>query len=189
MLLFLDTETTGLPKKKIASFNKQSAWPRMVELAWIECNLDGTLVNEHDFIIKPDSYSIPKTASAIHGITTEQAQKKGTSLISALVQFQKSLNNCSSIIGHNIDFDLNVIKAEFYRTGMPLPRSMPKRKCTMKSSVRFCNLKRGAGRKNPSLEELHYILFGLPIPDSHTALNDARACMRCYFELKQRGIV
>lgn len=189
MLLFLDTETTGLPKKKISSFNKPSDWPRMVELAWIECDLDGTIVAEHDLIIKPDSYKIPKTASAIHGITTELAQKEGISLISILTQFQNSLNNCECIIGHNIDFDLNVIAAESYRTGMSLPRSMPKRKCTMKSSVRLCNLKRGMGYKNPTLAELHHILFGLPVPESHTALNDARACMRCYFELKRRGIV
>jgi len=189
MLLFFDTETTGLPKKKISSFNKPSDWPRLVELAWIECNFDGILVAEHDFIIKPDSYKIPKTASAIHGITTDRAQKEGTSLISALTQFQNCLKKCDCAVGHNIDFDLNVISAESYRAGMPLPRLMPKKKCTMKSSARFCNLKRGGGYKNPTLEELHQILFGSPIQDSHTALNDACVCMRCYFELKRRGIV
>jgi DNA polymerase III epsilon subunit-like protein len=146
-------------------------------------------VAEHDFIIKPDSYKIPKTASAIHGITTERAQKEGISLVLVLTQFQKSLENCSYIVGHNIDFDLNVIAAEFYRTGMSLPRSTPKKKCTMKSSARLCNLKRGMGYKNPTLAELHHILFGLPVSDSHTALNDARACMRCFFELRRRGIL
>jgi len=188
MLLFVDTETTGLPGKKCSVINPRAHWPRIVELAWIECKNDGTVITEHNSIIKPDSFKIPRCATAIHGITTERAQEEGHTLISVLSEFQKTLDHCSVIVGHNIDFDVNVINAESHRTGISLPLQLHQRICTMKSSVRLCNLKRGAGYKDPTLSELHQLLFGSSFPDSHRALSDACACMKCFFELKRRGI-
>ena len=189
MYLFVDTETTGLPKNRYALGKNITDWPRMVELGWIECETDGSIIAEYDSIIKPDSFIIPDTASAIHGITTKYAQEEGRPLVLVLEQFHKSLDNCSFIVGHNVEFDMNVIAAEALRIGVALSVQLHQRKCTMKSSARLCNLKRGMGYKNPTLAELHHILFGLPVPESHTALNDARACMRCFFELKRRGIL
>jgi len=188
MLLFVDTETTGLPRKKCMPISQLSHWPRMVELAWIECETDGTIVAEYDSIIKPDLFKIPRCATAIHGITTERALEEGSDIVSVLKKLYTSMNNCSCIVGHNVDFDLSVIAAESIRAGIPMSRQMSRRMCTMSSSVKFCNLKRGAGYKYPTLAELHEKLFGFPFPDSHRALNDARACMRCFFELKRRKI-
>lgn len=51
MILFLDTETTGLPNRRSASFYHLSNWPRLVEIAWIECNENGTVESEYDRII------------------------------------------------------------------------------------------------------------------------------------------
>ena len=160
-----------------------------MELAWIECENDGTLIAEYNSIIRPDSFAIPDNTSAIHGITTKEAQDKGQSLVLVLEQFHSSLEHCSLIVGHNVEFDANVIAAESFRAGMVLPILSYQKKCTMKYSVRLCKLKRGAGYKNPTLAELHYFLFGLSSPESHRALSDARACMRCFFELKKRGIL
>ena len=188
MILFIDTETTGLPRKKSPSINQYTYWPRLVELAWIECENDGTLIAEYNSIIRPDSFTIPDSASAVHGITTKEAQDKGQSLVLVLEQFRSSLEHCSLIIGHNVEFDANVIAAESHRSGIVLPIQSYQKKCTMRSSVRLCKLKRCAGYKNPTLAELHYFLFGLSFPDSHRALGDARACMRCFFELMNRGI-
>jgi DNA polymerase III subunit epsilon len=189
MILFIDTETTGLSKKKYPLSNPSAYWPRLVELAWIECENDGTMIAEYSSIIRPDTFTIPYTATAIHGITTKEAREKGQSLVLVLEQFHASLEHCSLIVGHNIEFDANVIAAESLRAGMVLPIQSYQKKCTMKSSIRLCKLKRGAGYKNPTLAELHYFLFGLSFPDSHRALGDARACMKCFFELKKRGIL
>ncbi len=189
MILFIDTETTGLPKKKYSLSNSSAYWPRLVELAWIECENDGTLIAEYSSIIRPDTFNIPDTASAIHGITTKEAQDKGQSLVLILEQFHASLGHCSLIVGHNIEFDANVVAAESLRAGMALPIQSYQKKCTMRASVRLCKLKHGARYKNPTLAELHYFLFGLSSSDSHRALGDARTCMRCFFELKKRGIL
>ena len=79
MILFLDTETTGLPNRRSASIYHLSNWPRLVEIAWIECNENGTVESEYDQIIKPESFEIPRSASALHGITTEKAIENGNS--------------------------------------------------------------------------------------------------------------
>ncbi len=189
MFLVLDTETTGLPDKSASISNKTQNWPRMVELAWIECEKDGGTIKEYDYIIRPDSYQIPEKAAAIHGITTRNALEKGESLVSVLKIFQKSLEGSSFIVGHNVDFDIHVIAAEAFRIGTSLPlEGFPKR-CTMKLSTRLCAFRRRSGFKYPSLPELHMVLFGEPPSGHHLALSDARSCMKCYVELNRRGII
>ena len=80
-IVFLDTETTGLPTNWKAPYDQ---WPRMVSLAY---QLTGiSYVEENEFIIKPDGYEIPKEASDIHGITTEIAIEKGVDLQMVLIK-------------------------------------------------------------------------------------------------------
>lgn len=193
MILFLDTETTGLPNRRSASIYHLSNWPRLVEIAWIECNENGTVKSEYDQIIKPESFKIPKSAFALHGITTEKAIENGIPLNEALKLFCESLNRSALCIGHNIDFDVNVVNAEFIRTGFflePLRFLWKQTQYTMKSSTKLCRLKTGHGYyKYPKLSELHTKLFGKTYEDQHNALSDARACMSCYFELHRRGIL
>lgn len=161
----------------------------MVEFAWIECEKQGVVKAEFDYIIKPDCYIIPEKATAIHGITTKKAQVEGKPLLSVLKKFKKSLDDSSFIVGHNVDFDINVIAAEAFRSGISLPVKGYPKKCTMKTSARLCNIRRGSGYKYPSLPELYNILFGIRHPEHHRALSDARSCMECYFEMKKRGII
>ncbi|MCK9581330.1 MAG: 3'-5' exonuclease [Methanoregula sp.] len=174
--------------EKSALKNRPSDWPRLVEMAWIECESDGTIIAEFESVIQPDSFTISRQASAIHGITTQIALEDGLPLITVLKKFHAALDNCALIIGHNVDFDLNVVAAESLRAGISSRLQFLQRKCTMKSSVSLCKLKRGTGYKYPTLAELHFFLFGEPFPKNHRALSDARACMKCFFELKKRGI-
>lgn len=192
MILFLDTETTGLPNRQSMS-PYSVVWPRLVEIAWIECDNNGTVESEYDYIIKPDSFKIPRCASVVHGITTEKASKYGIQVRDALKLFYKSLNRSTLCVGHNIDFDIDVITAEYIRSGFHFEhlRCLWKQTtCTMKSSANFCKIKTGSGHhKYPKLSELYTTLFGKTYENQHNALSDARACMRCYFELHQRGIL
>jgi DNA polymerase III epsilon subunit-like protein len=187
MIIFFDTETTGLPGKKWFSASHYSHWPHLVEIAWIECKDDGTIITEFESIIKPDSFNIPKAASSIHGITTYIAQQNGRTAGVVLKQFCESLENCSFIVGHNVEFDINVITSEAFRLEICIPIRLHPIKCTMKSSVNMCKIKRCGGYKSPTLSELHTFLFGTPPHAVHRALADARTCMKCYFEMKQRG--
>ena len=71
MYLIFDTETTGLPRNYNAPISDTSNWPRVVQLAWQLHEADGTLVEQKDFLIRPDGFNIPFQSEQIHGISTE----------------------------------------------------------------------------------------------------------------------
>ena len=76
----------------------------------------------------------------------------------------------------------------------------------MKMSTAFCKLpskKHGHSRRNsiftaqrstqqyrwPKLAELYRILFTKEIPNAHDAASDVQATLKCFFELKKRGVI
>jgi hypothetical protein len=63
MILFFDTETTGLPKNWKAPVTDLNNWPRLVQLAFLLYDKSGNLVSSGDYIIKPDGFSIPFESS------------------------------------------------------------------------------------------------------------------------------
>lgn len=189
-ILILDTESTGLPVEEKDPFHYPEYWPRLVQLAWILSD-DEQILEEHNFIIAPEGFSIPKSASEIHGITTERAKEEGKPLQEVLNIFSQALGKAEVIVGHNIGFDRSVLTAEFARAKQNAPILGLPYHCTMKSTTDLCKLPtkvRGRGFKWPSLTELHTHLFNEPFDEVHNALEDVRACSRCYFELKRQGL-
>ena len=115
MFLIFDTETTGLPKNWKAPITDTSNWPRCIQIAWQLHDKFGKLVENKSFIIKPDGFDIPFESENIHGISTDLALAEGHQLTSVLKSFNKAISKSKFIVGHNINFDLNVIGCEFYR--------------------------------------------------------------------------
>jgi len=115
MFLIFDTETTGFPKDWNAPITDLDNWPRVVQLAWQIHDEEGELVEVQDHIIYPDGFDIPFNATKIHGISTERARMKA----SRLKKFSRfrggSMEKCEYLIGHNVNFDLNVTGCEYYR--------------------------------------------------------------------------
>jgi len=91
MYLFFDTETTGLPKNYNAPLSDSRNWPRMVQIAWLLADEDGTERESRDYIIKPEGFVIPHQSVKIYGITTEKANEKGVQLESVLNEFALTL--------------------------------------------------------------------------------------------------
>ncbi len=143
----------------------------------------------NDYIVYPKGFDIPTSSSAIHGITNEYANKKGIDIETELAEFIEDLKGVSLVIGHNINFDINIVQAELFRLGMTDIFNDKRKVCTMKGSVDFCAIPNKYGYKWSTLQELHQKLFGEIFTDSHNALSDIRATKRCYFELKEKGIL
>jgi DNA polymerase-3 subunit epsilon len=189
-ILFFDTETTGLPKSMKASVENVDNWPRMVQLAWhIDYNDDSCTI-ERDYIIKPEGYTIPDFVASIHGITTERAMDEGVPLLGVLEECRDKIFEVEKLVAHNMDFDKNVLGAEFIRAGFwNFCENRPKC-CTMKSTTMLCGLKnKRGGPKWPKLAELHQFLFGCGFESAHNARADVAAGVRCYRELKRRGVL
>jgi DNA polymerase III epsilon subunit-like protein len=189
LLVFFDTETTGIPRRWDAPVTDLANWPRVVQVAWMSCTATGEELACCETIIQPDGFQIPLETSRIHGITTERARNEGRLLALVLEEFAQVVRGCKSLVAHNISFDAAVLGAEFLRAGLPNPLATRKQICTMLSATNYCRLPGSRGFKWPKLKELHEKLFGSTQDETHRALADVRACAKCFFELQRRGII
>lgn len=188
-LLFVDTETTGVPKNYKAPVTDLENWPRLVQLGWI-VYVDNKLVHKMERIVRPEGFEISEQVSKIHGITQEKALSEGGDLRDALVHFASNLNDCHLVVGHNLNYDLNILGAEYLRVYGNNPLEGKSTYDTMLNSVTLCKLpgNRAGSYKWPKLHELYFTLFGTPLDQTHTALDDIENTAKCYFEMKSRGL-
>ena len=189
MKIFIDTETTGLPRRRNAPYSEVGNWPRLVQLAWVLVDEGGKELSAVERIVKPDGFSIPDDAARIHGITTAMARQEGLLLVEVLAEFTAALERSKTVIAHNVDYDRPVLEAEFIRAGMKCLLGSKELVCTKDSSTNFCALPGRYGYKWPTLDELHRKLFNSQMGAAHNALVDVRACMKCFFELERRGVI
>ena len=110
MILFFDTETNGLWRRDLEPTHLDQ--PRLVSLAAIMCKDDETSVSQVSLRSKPDTWSIPKAASDVNGITTKEAISTGISTHSTLCVLTELLEQCHTIVAHNLAFDLQIIQRE-----------------------------------------------------------------------------
>jgi len=189
MYLFFDTETTGLPRNYKAPLTNSSNWPRLVQHAWIITDEAGAELEKHEYIIKPEDFTIPYQATKLHGITTEQANTEGILLEIVLREFVSALNEAEVLVAHNFNFDSKILGAEFVRKKMKSPLFNKPHICTMKSTTNFCNIPGPYGYKWPTLTELHLKLFGTDFKEAHNAIVDVKACAKCFFQLKKLSVL
>jgi DNA polymerase III epsilon subunit-like protein len=129
MYLFFDTETTGVTN-----------FPRIVQIGWVLTDENGNELRTHCFIIRPDGFEIPLSATRIHGITTEVAHRSGLEIAAALEAFAKDVMAAESVVAHNVHFDRNVVRDEFSRVNgrdIFVDRNLY---CTMRASTNFCKI-------------------------------------------------
>ena len=188
--LFFDTETTGIPNDYKAPCTNTDNWPRLVQLGWLLTDAAGRILSEGNHIVRPDGFEIPKAASDVHGITTEFALENGKPLLDVIFAFGADLNQADCVVGHNLDYDLHIVGAEYVRLGYD-SRIMFARPtlCTMQATIQFCNIPGRFGPKWPKLMELYTKLFGQEFDGAHDAMADILATKDCFFELIRRGVV
>lgn len=190
MYLFVDTETNGIPLDPDALAGDVENWPRLVQFAWSLTDKVGNELRTQAFIIRPEGFEISARARS-RGITTETALRLGVEIGTVLKAFAKDLTDAEALVAHNVNYDERVVRAEFYRAGRRMSPFVGKKLyCTMRSSTGLCKIAGGPrGYKWPTLEELHYSLFNTAFESAHDAAADVRACVKCFFELKHRGVI
>lgn len=194
MYILMDTETTGTPRDYKLPPSDLANWgtARMVQIAWIEYDEHGNKTASHDYLIKPDGFTIPLEVIKIHRITNERANEKGLPVKKVLAMFREAIARNKYLIAHNISFDQNVVGSEFIRAGQDDPLQNIFKVCTMLLTTNFVKVKSpwGGGKyKWPTLSELHMKLFGTKFDDAHDALVDTEALGRCFFKLQELGVL
>ncbi len=192
MYLIFDTETTGLPRSYKAPITDTDNWPRLVQLSWQLHAADGKLLNQQDYIVKPEGFTIPFNSEKVHGISTDRALQEGHALLEVLKIFHKDVEQAQVLVGHNVDFDINITGAEYVRTQMPTGPLMETQKLDTKTeSTEFCAIPGGRGGryKWPTLSELHNKLFSVGFDEAHNSAFDVDATARCFFGLLKERVV
>jgi DNA polymerase III epsilon subunit-like protein len=176
--LVFDTETTGLPQTRYISPFTLHQWPHIVQFSYIiyDSSLND-IVESKDYVIRlQENMLIPEESTKIHGITNEISTKKGIPVNEVLNEFFYYLRGVDKLIGHNIEFDINMIKVELlrlinkdsltkeqtkiYKYDLHFLSNFNDISCTLKDSIKFCNIqllnKNGKPYlKYPKLIELH----------------------------------
>lgn len=194
LILFYDTETTGLPL-----WHEPSDDPRQPHLVQLAAALVDTetrqTVQSMDVIIRPEGWEIPDDVAKIHGITTERAQAIGVPedlALNMLLSLWESGATPRLRAGHNESFDARIIRiackryhddeiADYWKSGPA--------ECTARMAAPIVNLPPtermlATGRnhaKTPNLGECVQHFFGETLEDAHSAMVDVQACMRVYW--------
>jgi DNA polymerase III epsilon subunit-like protein len=206
-ILVFDTETTGLPQSKIINPKMLHMWPYIVQFSYIiyDTNLND-IIYKYDSLIKlKDDIIIPEDSIKIHNITNDMSQKNGLQINIVFDIFFEHLKNVDLLVGHNILFDINMIKIELlrliynnekienelknYNKKLYFLTNYKNIYCTLKESIEFCNIKainkvNKEYLKFPKLIELHEKLFETKPTNLHNSLNDVFVTLRCFIKLK-----
>lgn len=186
MILFFDTETSGIPDKGQYNNPAHPNTPRLVELGALLFHDDGRRYGKLEVIVKPDGFIIPKAASDVHGITTERAIAEGIPLIEAMQRFDKMISLCHTVVAHNLSYDYLIYRGECLKLGLPDMLKDKKHACTKEMTTNICKIPGNYGNyKWPTLQEAHVHLFKEEFSGAHGAIADIEACARVFFEVRK----
>ena len=149
--MVLDTETTGL-----------TAPIGVVELAWVEINMEMEVISEFDTLVNPGR-DIEPGAQAVHGISAEEVAN-APSLESAIAPL---VGRPLVVLGHNIAFDLRIVGPHLDVVGDV---------CTLALSRQYLRSTPERVLLNHKLTTVREFL-GLPCLDAHRALGDTHTSL------------
>ena len=192
LTLAWDTETDGL----VLDREKPShpGQPHLVELGCVLYDGEESRVVCNLVVYQPLLGTIPEKATSVHGLSFDMTGKLGVPLVVACAIFSNLVKLSDRQVGHNTQFDIKLMQAEFHRLGRPFPVMNPL--CTRELSEPILKLpptermiKYGHGDKfkSPNLTECWRFFFDEPLIGAHGAQVDARASARVLFEIERRN--
>ena len=113
-----DTETTGLFPK---DYDNIDECPYMLQLSSITYDTSSNdITNEIDSIVKiSPEIRITDEVAKLNHITNEITEKNGVAIKPLLEAFNYQMKISEVVIGHNLEFDLNIIQYECKRHNVP----------------------------------------------------------------------
>jgi DNA polymerase-3 subunit epsilon len=190
-ILFVDTETTGLPtNRNVNSLQEPDNWPDIVSVAWAVYE-NGVRKFIKYAVIKPGNWSIPEDSIKIHGITEEYANAHGESIHEVLEELREDLTLCDAVSAHNLSFDKNVLfNAYKWRLDLNPWHFWPRDEiCTMMLGEHVAKIPSKYPTTNrlykpPTLKELYKFALKKDPPEGlHNAKHDVEVLCELYFVL------
>ncbi|MFZ1751096.1 MAG: hypothetical protein WAU01_12920 [Saprospiraceae bacterium] len=171
-----------------ANFTETESWPRLLHISWILLGEDYKLVTDFDCISIPSGYEIDEKSKTKAHIDDEDIKKKSTDLDVILDNFSASVEKAEYIFAHNLNYNENLLGAEYVRRKKSINMFAKKRYCLMQEGTYFCKIpSKGGGYKYPTLPELHGTCFGQTYGPAGNSRADVIAASRCFIKLKKTG--
>jgi len=198
MILFFDTETTGIRKGGFI--------PRVVQIGALLTDNKGKTLAELNVLLKPEGFdTVPQAAANVHGFSYELIKECGIDRETGLAAFFELVDNADILVAHNAEYDLDLMQIEIdYQADKSngitalWTEAMAKAQvfCTMLNSRDILKMPlsdaqarffRDTGNdqkfKNPRLIEAYRHFFNTDFEGAHDAMADVRACKDVYFKL------
>lgn len=186
-LLFVDTETSGIPRDWSKPYSTRGNWPHIAQLAWVVYTREGVEVKAENHYIQPNDYDLDPASGSVHGLTPEFLQKHGESRHAVMQALHRDLMHYRPlVVAHFMQLDYHMVGVGFHRAGLTNPMLGLPMFCTMRATG---PLLRHSTQGFLRLPELYQRLFKEPQPGEHDALSDAYATARSFFEMQKQGIV
>ena len=145
-------------------------------------------MEDFDCIPIPNGFEIDEKSKTKAHIDDEDIKKKNVELISVLDKFSASAAKAEYIFAHNLNYNENVLGAEYVRNTISINFFSKKRYCLMEEGTYYCKIpSKGGGYKYPTLPELHGTCFGQTYGPAGNARADVIAAARCFIKLKKTG--
>lgn len=200
--------------------NMNDNWPYIVQLSYIafDTGSKDTIVKDV-YIELPADFTMPEYLETAHPITRaaieaglqvvlqkdiqEGIQVSRQPINDAIDEFMVYFREVDIVVGHNVNFDVDMLLAECKRTNkedffnelFEARKKRDKFYCTASKSknlTKICYEKNCPEKifKTPKLNEVYYRMFGYAPNESalHNALIDVVACLRVFYRLYYRGI-
>lgn len=194
--LVFDTETTGIPNYRLPADHPSQ--PRICQITALGTDESRRTRYAFTALIRPEpDWPEPSPqAMAANGLTLELLRRHGIPIVDALAIFNRFIDCCTLMIGHNPNFDFKMLRGEFRRNKMPDRYGERPYFCTQVHSTNFCKLPPTdkmirAGRtnfKSPKLEEAVRICLGREHTNAHSAIADVNVCKELFFWLLDQGV-
>ena len=172
----LDTETSGLPKSyaRVTTRNLTNYDEcRVLSVAIVQYD-DNHQETGHYYKLVRHAPGHHMGGTEVHGITQGRLDANGIPF-QEVYDYMKSLGEIR-IMGHNLDFDINVMRAECLRYDLdPTFLDEMDQVCTLKLARNIY-----MGTVSCKLGDLHQRLLGKPLEGAHDALEDCRGCARIF---------
>ena len=178
-MIVFDTETTGLLLPGLAPLDAQ---PRIIEFAAVKLDdFSFEEVETLEFLSEP-GFPLPEEIIKITGIKDEDLNGQGS-----FAMWYKELCGFflgeETVIGHNLDFDITMLRLELQRIGkefmFPWP---PNQICTVERSFQIRNARMKLG-------DLHKEATGEGFKDAHRAMADTQALATCVKWMREKGML
>ena len=192
MYLAFDTETTDVPRPHLEPDHR--AQPHLLQFAGVLFDEGGSELDSLVTKVRPGPDALLSSqAYAAHGISLEEAFHRGVDAAHVFRWFASAVERSACIVGHNVQFDLQIMTITAARSGQSRWSTSARTYCTMANSTSLVNLPptprmMAAGRfhpKSPSLAECVKHFFGEELVGAHDAATDVRACIRIFRHLNQ----